>query len=426
MELDNITNIKGYAFNSNKYEKISFPNLKVISGEQNFANNKKLKYLNIGNADILSNKIVDGCNNLEKIYIKKPTNMSKLEDIKNPDNASDIGNNSQNVKIYVRNQNLFNLLNSSLNSFIKNHSSTNIILQHSFKTSEHTKEEFISALESENFFEIIDDKDMLKDWDVNFKNSNESIEYVDLTNSAMTKIPNKYFENSNISSVKFSENVSEFGDSVFDNAVNLKEIELKQPISTKFGVASIGCNPDIKITVNNNNDYSQLIDSTIFIQPHKITNIIKQTTYIVPEESYNQNEITKVITEETSYTNVIDEFGIINKLDNDKIKNLNKLPNNILSITIKDIPFKNPDFSWNKVENVVIKGTDQEIPSFKNSDVVYVDISEATLKDNKLSDNFFNNCENLKTLIMNQTVDGLGDNVFNGCSEDLEIIVNYV
>ena len=33
---------------------------------------------------------------------------------------------------------------------------------------------------------------------------------------------------------KFSENVSEFGDSVFDNAINLKEIELKQTISTKF------------------------------------------------------------------------------------------------------------------------------------------------------------------------------------------------
>ena len=429
MDLSSITKINGYAFRMNKFDKVSFLNLKSLVGEEIFSNNQNLKYVDVGKVENLASKIVNGCNNLQKFYIKSKKNLTDENDIRNVENSSDINTASSSVRIYVRNRNLKNILNEDLNTFIKNHSKDNIIYQEPLYTSEHTKEEIKTALSQNNqYYKIVDDADILKDCgDISFKNSNEDIEYIDLSDSTLIGIPPEYFKGSNAQYIKLSKSMSRIYDYAFDNATNLREIELTRETETIFDKSSTGLNKNIKIIVSSTEDYKKLSTSTSeFINPHKIKNVQLYKKYVIPETNYNITEIKTILSSETEWNEIVDEFGVLDKLVKaGSINKISEFPNNITKINIKNLPFDSL-FNWNNITHVILKGKNLTVPTFKESKVIYVDLSKASFLNNQFPDEFFMNCYDLEYLKINNLVENLGTDTFKNDYEFLKIVIQVI
>ena len=429
MDLSSITEINGCAFRMNKFDKVSFPNLKTLVGEEIFSNNQNLKYVDVGKVENLVSKIVNGCNNLQKFYIKSKKNLTDETDIRNVENSSDINAASLNVRIYVRNRNLKNILNEDLNTFIKNHNKDNIIYQEPLYTSEHSIDEIKTALSQNNqYYKIVDDADILKDCeDISFKNSNEDIEYIDLSDSTLIGIPSEYFKGSNAQYIKLSKSMARIYDSAFDNAANLREIELTRETETTFDKNSTGLNKNIKIIVSSTEDYKKLSTSmTEFINPHKTKYVKLHKKYIIPETNYNITEIKTILNSETEWNEIVDEFGVLDKLVKaGSINKISEFPNNITKINIRNLPF-NSLFNWNNITHVILKGTNLTVPTFKESKIIYVDLSKASFLNNQFPDEFFMNCYDLEYLKINDLVENLGTDTFKNDYEFLKIVIQVI
>ena len=79
MDLFSITKINGYAFRMNKFDKVSFPNLKSLVGEEIFSNNQNLKYIDVGKVENLASKIVNSGGDTERQEIISQFNHRQLQ-----------------------------------------------------------------------------------------------------------------------------------------------------------------------------------------------------------------------------------------------------------------------------------------------------------------------------------------------------------
>lgn len=227
-----------------------------------------------------------------------------------------------------------------------------------------------------------------------------------------------------LKTIHFGPNVDNFNSS-FSGCNELTEIYLEcQNITFKQSIVS---NPeDVKVYV-----YDETVFDALYSDPDAfIKNIPKENIIlfnIVFKTSEHTIEELKTVFETgtvagINYTEIDDDDSKLYEISQ------SALSQNIISLVIykqDDLKTLMNRLTLTYVKRIKFVGEDIEIyhigegtsgeNSTRAANILNLDLSEATLKDNSINDYACNNCLNLKQITFNESVETIGEYAFNGC-----------
>lgn len=252
-----------------------------------------------------------------------------------------------------------------------------------------------------------------------------------LIDDARNNVPCAMTTVENLEIVRFGPAIKTFGDETLTGATNLQEIYLD---SDEINIASPSknVNENVKVYVSEINIYEKLVEHPeSFIEELKPENVIFVSKLFDTSEHDDLDSLLNVCLTGTdgseNYNGIDDKAQNLYKID--LPSELSTRIKTLYLYSINQIEFKQLllDLNLSLVKNIKIIGEDIELyhiglnPNYteynstRGSEIISVDLSEAYFKDNTITDFAFNECTKLNNVILNNSVEIIGEKAFNEC-----------